>query len=98
MLSPSTLTEHFQNSARPHLLLRRSQPAELPLCFDRSTNRGAHISFVLINLQKTGGYPLLHVHLSQRYVQSSQSRVPLTPLFPLDTNIGGEGGAQSLMT
>jgi len=55
------------------------------LCFDISTNRGALISFVLINLQKTGGclYPMFARHIL--FSPSSS----LSPLFALDTKTGG---------
>ncbi len=75
--------------AQPPFL--RSQCAELPLCFDKSTNRGAYISFVLISLQKTGvgPPPMFTCH------NSPPSFSRLTPLFPLDTKVGG-GGASLL--
>ncbi len=76
---------HFRATSAPFGAIYR-------LCFDISTNRGARIPFVLKNLQKNRGYPLTHIHLSQGHVQSSQSRALLTPLFPLDTKIGGRGG------
>jgi len=120
------------NYSRPR---RRAHCSAIPpafsaiyrLCFGISTNRGAHISFVLTDSQKTRGVSSTHVHSSQCRRTSffdghlrladplqilpspqsiptrhslapsfegrplSQRRCLVTPLFPLDTKIGGGG-------
>jgi hypothetical protein len=98
--SPLIPPEHLHQFVRlMPPLLRRSQCAALPFCFDRSIGPDARISSVLIDLPKTRVSPF-YIRASHFAPSSPLTSffplhtpiLPLTPLFPLDRKVGGGWG------